>query len=135
MATVSEVKFMSDNQVGFCPCCGLRRPLGVVNIPGMAGQRCIDCFFGPPGESELSFQGEAIWKERDHSIIGYGQTGDIVASWGPKYFFEPHGNPDRRIELKSSFDGTKLEFPQLHDVRFYQPIVRRYTDCSEDEPL
>lgn len=123
MATVSEVKFMSDEEVGFCPCCGLRRPLGIVNVPGMPGQRCIDCFFGAPGESEFSFQGEAIWAARYHPTIGYGQTGDVVASWGPKYFFEPHGNPNGRVECNPQ---------KLHAMRWYQPVQRRYPDYADE---
>lgn len=118
MATVSEVKFMSDDEVGFCPCCGLRRPLGIVNVAGMPGQRCIDCFFGPP-DSEFSFQGEAIWGQHNHPTIRFGQTGDIVASWGPKYYFEPHGNHEARVEC---------DLKTLHAVNLYQPKIRRYYD-------
>lgn len=124
MATVSEVAFLPDDEIGFCPHCGLRRPLGIVNVPGMPGQRCIDCFFGG-GDPEFSFYGEAIWATRDHPTIGYGQTGDIVMSWGPTYHFEPHGNFEARVPVKSEMVENRLTFPELHAVNHYQPKIRR----------
>lgn len=101
MATVSEVAFSSERWE-FCPCCGLRRQLGRVNVdlgPGQERVRCIDCFFGPP-QSEYSphFIGEAIFNSQAPTV-NRGQTGDVLRQpLSPETFiFEPHGNPEGRV--------------------------------------
>lgn len=118
MATVSEVGFCRE-QVGFCACCGLRRPLGRINL-SMRGEtvRCIDCFFGPPddGYAGLRFFGEAIYARHDNAKVNFGQTGDVVRDW-EKYYFEPHGNYEGRIEI-SVDDVTDMNVydPKRHSV-------------------
>ncbi|HEX3800281.1 MAG TPA: hypothetical protein VH413_16415 [Verrucomicrobiae bacterium] len=120
MATVSETAFGETGLVDFCACCGLRRPLGRLNLDLGADQetvRCVDCFFGP--EQPQVFIGEAIYIGAPRQECGFGATGDIVSTpWYGVLFFEPHGNH------KAAFDVTEKQLfafhrysPKLYSVR------------------
>ncbi len=51
MATVSEICFIPNGQIGKCRCCGREKELGHLNLVGYEHDiRCIDCFFGPPDD-------------------------------------------------------------------------------------
>jgi hypothetical protein len=115
MATVSEVAWQGE-VMGFCACCGLRRPLGRVNLELSAGQelvRCIECFFDPGSGCEFRpvFMGEAIFIGQNPAV-NFGQTGDVLYEHGPTYFFEPHGNYQDRIAVTLA---------QLYDFIRYSP--------------
>lgn len=116
--TVSELTFEAST-VGFCACCGLRRPLGMVNStlgPDQEMVRCIDCFFGHP-EQPFQFRGEAIYNRKDNPLLNFGQTGDILFD-GYDLWFEPHGQFEVRYQVNKE---------DLYAFNEYQPkrISRR----------
>lgn len=108
--TVSELSFGSNGLVGFCACCGLRRPLGTINDHFTGEQvRCIDCFFGPP-EQEFVFVGTAV-------LLRDGRTGDVVRDWHGEYF-EPHGDYENRFSVeRDELYAFKRFQPNRHSVR------------------
>lgn len=130
MATVSEVAFFAG-EVGFCPCCGLRRPLGRLNVEFPDGDkepRCADCFFGPP-DSKYRFTGDAFYARRDNPLVIFGQTGDVL--WdGHQHYFEPHGQGSK-IAYFTVPVNIKTDLGQYNQ---YCPVdISRYMDFSDDD--
>jgi len=123
MATVSHLAWEPIDRPGFCACCGLRRPLGALNLaiqPGGESVRCIDCFFDPA--DAFAFKGTAVYvgsKERfdckSSGVCRFGQTGDIL--WdGCDNWFEPHGDIGSRFKVDITDDVAHLR--QFHPERY-----------------
>jgi hypothetical protein len=120
MATVSELAWASTNRVDFCACCGLRRPLGTLNLTTeFEGEsvRCIDCWFGP-SDDKPAFRGTAVYIGAVRERCRFGQTGDVL--WdGYRNWFEPHGDIESRFEVAILTEIAHLMcyFPERYSVR------------------
>ncbi len=124
MATVSEAAWYPIGRVDFCACCGLRRPLGRVNLtlgPDQEQVRCVDCFFGPPDPFDAPvFIGEAIWVGlvANGESVNYGQTGDVLRTERRRWLFEPHGQPGIHVWCdEADLYGLNLYHPEPYSER------------------